>query len=374
MKQVDSQAKFKVYPLREVPFSPRRNEVISGLLAEGEIAMLTGSPGSGKSLFAASMALAIATGSDFHGCSTESGPVVWVAAEKWRETVRRLTAISEVQDPLFILKAAPQAADQDDIASVIEEIKSACQTDLPRLLVIDTFARISTDLDENTSRDMGRVMRGLDHLSQAFPEAALLIIHHSAKEGADARGSSAITGAVDLVLKVDGSKAIKTATIRKANSVPEGLTFQFEISTVEDEFGDQVAIAVPASGGAVLSPSKQSGQSLKGWAAKAFMIIPDEGITQSDWRQSFGQNYPNAVRQNFLDAKKALIERQIITIENETVRKRQKSENRQISYGSDTPGTPSEEASETPPYRGCFLTFLRTAETNFLHRKRKTRK
>jgi hypothetical protein len=63
--------------------------------------------------------------------------------------------------------------------------------------------------DENSTRDMGRVVAALDSLVEAYG-VAILLVHHTGKPreaeragGERLRGSSALFGAVDSVLLLD---------------------------------------------------------------------------------------------------------------------------------------------------------------------------
>jgi len=90
-------------------------------------------------------------------------------------------------------------------------------------------------LDENSARDMGRVVEGLTRLLEQVPSAAILFVHHAGKGGdGEMRGSTALIGAVDLELQVKNAKGrIRRLVVTKANSVAEGQSLAFRLVPVE---------------------------------------------------------------------------------------------------------------------------------------------
>jgi RecA-family ATPase len=65
----------------------------------------------------------------------------------------------------------------------------------PVLLVVDTMARSMAGGDENSARDVGLVIAATDACRAACPSLAVLIVHHTTKDGDTYRGNSALEGA-----------------------------------------------------------------------------------------------------------------------------------------------------------------------------------
>ena len=130
--------------------------LVEGLLYSDTLAQLTGPPGTYKSFFAMAMACCVATGRDFHDRfrTGVSGPVVYVVAEGSSSTAPRVAAWSERHgmDPnevtrnLLILPEPIQIGDTVDITEALEVVQEVGA----KLLVIDTRARCTLGLDENT--------------------------------------------------------------------------------------------------------------------------------------------------------------------------------------------------------------------------------
>ncbi len=75
----------------------------------------------------------------------------------------------------------------------------------PELIVIDTLARSMGASDENSTKDMGAMIRAVDFCRDAY-DCTVLAVHHTGHSSAAkdrARGSSALLGAVDAEFKVE---------------------------------------------------------------------------------------------------------------------------------------------------------------------------
>jgi DNA-binding MarR family transcriptional regulator len=69
------------------------------------------------------------------------------------------------------------------------------------MVVIDTLAMSMIGADENSARDMGMALSAIRQLIETL-KCAVLLVHHSAKHSASERGSSALRGNADSMIKV----------------------------------------------------------------------------------------------------------------------------------------------------------------------------
>src|SRR5438034_1345408 len=81
------------------------------------------------------------------------------------------------------------------------------------LVGVDTLARCFVGGEENSAKDMGLFVAGLDRL-RAATGAAVLVVHHTGRESGRERGSTALSGAVDTLMVIerhpkDGSRWLK---------------------------------------------------------------------------------------------------------------------------------------------------------------------
>jgi AAA domain len=227
-----------LHKLDALPDRQPREEVIQGVFAVGEMGALVAPAGVGKSTVAQLLATCVAEGRPFLGRPVLTGPAIYVAAERGPEAARRLLAIRrKIKAPLYIAMARPNLADADDVSDLANRILQVCENErsCPVLIVIDTLARCMPGLDENSARDMGRVIEGLTRLLEQVPSAAVLFVHHAGKGGdGDMRGSTALIGGVDLELQVkNGKGGLKRLVVTKANAVAEGQSLGFRLFPVE---------------------------------------------------------------------------------------------------------------------------------------------
>ena len=85
--------------------------------------------------------------------------------------------------------------------SVIAE--EAAAKGLPmRWVIIDTLARAMAGMEENSAKDMGAAIAGMETISSAL-DCAVTVIHHSGKDTSRGeRGSNSLRGAAEASIEV----------------------------------------------------------------------------------------------------------------------------------------------------------------------------
>lgn len=191
-----------------MPFShwrdyPPPQFVIDGILEHGGLSAVIGAPGVGKSGVVLDMAARIATGKRWMGRAVMEMPTVYLPGEGLAGAVMRLREWEEANDTdlsdrLFIGDSIIQiAASVDAWAAVVDrmlEIRAG-------LLIIDTLNRAAVGLEENSATDIGRAIARFGQIKSATG-AGVMVVHHTRKDGASGRGSSALLGALDTELLV----------------------------------------------------------------------------------------------------------------------------------------------------------------------------
>jgi hypothetical protein len=174
--------------------------LIDRLIPHG-LAVIYGAPAAFKSFLALDIALAVATGTPWHGRAVEAGYMVYVATEGAGGLKRRVVAWSAARGHPDLARARflPESVDLLD-ARQVERARRTLATlpEPPALLVIDTMARTMVGGDENAARDVGRFIAAVD----GQEVACRLVVHHAGKSG-DERGSSALRGAADVMARVE---------------------------------------------------------------------------------------------------------------------------------------------------------------------------
>jgi RecA-family ATPase len=195
-------SRFKLITLEELDDLPEPSWLIKGILPENALGVLFGLPGSMKTFVALSMALSIGAGHDWCGKATKKGSVLYVAAEG----LSGLRVRSQAYRQIHWINAAEvrfmgeglNLCNPDDLRQVRRCIEN--NNFRPEFIVIDTLARSIPGAEENSSRDMGEVICAVDELRRETSAMALLV-HHTGKDGEAERGSSALRGAADVVIK-----------------------------------------------------------------------------------------------------------------------------------------------------------------------------
>ena len=205
--------------------------LVQDWLPMGGLCQLTGASGSYKTFVGVGMAVRVALGLPWFGYEVKAGPVVYVAAEggrALRQRIREAEAALNSGVPaaeLFVHPAAVQMLGADWSALV-----EVCRRRKAVLVVVDTLARSSVGVEENSATETGRLVQAAADLTDATG-ATVLLVHHAGHGSTRGRGSSAVYAAMDAVVfanrtadmrlslstrQVDGGKA-KDAEEQAAN-------------------------------------------------------------------------------------------------------------------------------------------------------------
>ena len=181
--------------------------LVKGLLNLDSESWIIGEPGSKKSFVATDIAGHVALGKPWQGLKVTQGKVIMIVAEGAGGMGPRLKAFAQEHQealppkPIFSILPRPvQSAD----ASAWRVLVEVCRRMQPALVVIDTQARVTVGLEENSAKEMGVYVNAVSAIREATG-ACVLTVHHTGRKGGDARGSSAIDGAQTTELKVESS-------------------------------------------------------------------------------------------------------------------------------------------------------------------------
>jgi AAA domain len=184
--------------------------LIADVLYRATLAVLFGAPGSYKTIVALDWAQCVAGCLPWQAREVRGGPVLYVAAEGSASLGQRFAAWRkgfnlEPPEQLLVLPMPVDLRNRHQVGDVAEW---AAET-RPALAVFDTLARCMVGGDENSAKDMGELIDGADRIRQASG-ATVLLVHHTGKDGIDARGSSALRGAADTMVKVEADGRLVT--------------------------------------------------------------------------------------------------------------------------------------------------------------------
>ncbi|MCC7281434.1 MAG: AAA family ATPase [Acetobacteraceae bacterium] len=232
--------------------APPRAYLVKGLLAAGELGVLFGEPGCGKSFLAMHLAYAVAQGRKFFGRRVVPAPVIYCGLEGETGMGKRVRALAAEHGDAPAFHYLAQALPLGEDASFADDLVQAIRETGARLAVIDTLARAMAGLDENSAADMSAMVRIFDRVRQET-DAALLVVHHAGKDRSrGARGSNALRGAADLEIEVEApERGERTWRCTKAKDDPGGDAFGFALRSVTletDADGDPLATCLVEEG------------------------------------------------------------------------------------------------------------------------------
>ncbi len=249
---------------------PRRY-VVKGLIARGDLAIVLGAPGAGKSAFTPLVCQAVASGGYAFGRRTRQGEVLYVAAEDAHGLRGRMQALGERHSdaPAFVLVEG--VSDLFTPGGQAADLLRHVRERRPAVVVIDTLAAANPGLRESESDDMGRVVHFARQLAtgeNGAPGPAVVLVHHTPKAGDTPRGHSSLNGAADVVilLERDEASGIVSARLTKNRNGPSAgveMTFAIESAVIgQDEDGDDIsaALAVEVEAGTARRERGLSGQ------------------------------------------------------------------------------------------------------------------
>ena len=205
---------------------PEREDLLGPWLRQGESAMLWAAPGTGKTLLALTIALAVAGGGEFLGWKAPKPRKVLLvdgemAAEDLQDRVKLLAPaiagfdLQAAQENLTIYSRTLQKAEagfpdlgeregkngekagQDDVMDVARKCGA-------ELVLLDNFSTLSEVADENDAAAMTPTLAFLLRLKQA--RIGCVLVHHSGKTGDSFRGSSKLATTFEVILGLKREK------------------------------------------------------------------------------------------------------------------------------------------------------------------------
>jgi hypothetical protein len=208
--------RFTVLDAAALEALPRPTFLVEDVLVQQTMAVAYGAAGSGKSFVGLDLALAVATGTVWHGKAVQRGATVYVAAEGGAGLGQRVRAwktthkISNL-DAWFVLEPI-NLLNEHDVQAFLTTFAEVQVS--PVLVVLDTLARCLVGGDENSARDMGIAVAALDRLRITLG-STVCAVHHTGKSGEMERGSTALRGAADTMLAIAKSGDLVTVTCAK---------------------------------------------------------------------------------------------------------------------------------------------------------------
>jgi hypothetical protein len=186
--------------------------IAGGVIPRAGLVVLGGPPKRGKSLLALQQALARAVAAPWLGFSTTSGVTLVLQAEipeRELQTRARIMRPAAGTVPTGLIHFVTHRGLRLDRRGDLRTVRTLIETLKPDLVQIDPLARFYSG-EENSTKEMSRLVASLDELIEQYG-VAIELVHHTAKPSADdpraggfrLRGSTALFAAADSVLILD---------------------------------------------------------------------------------------------------------------------------------------------------------------------------
>ena len=232
---------------------------------------VVGKPGSYKSFVVLDWAGCVACGETWNGMEVDQGRVVYLVAEGVRGTKKRVRAwekaLGKPMTGVSFLPLAVQTTNSRSWGAFVE----LCREIGPKLIILDTQARITVGVNENDNREVGEFVQRAEELRTATG-ACIIIVHHIGRDGVTGRGASAMDGALSTIIRV--AKDDGTAKIDCLKS-KDGEEWQ-EIEMRAMPMGDSIILAPVAP---------------DGYGAGGAKLTPTSRKLASDWWATFGSDW-----------------------------------------------------------------------------------
>lgn len=246
----DSQTVFTPYNLQQLLEMPPKEWLVDQLFGPGDLGMIFGASGCGKTFVVIDLIMRMCTGTLWAQRFDVIRPlnVVYCAGEGNGAMPDRFKAAikhHKISDlPNFTYhKQVPQIySDKEGPDTILQFIgeymkkqrsQNASQLDV---LIIDTLHTAIIGADENSAKDMGKVIQYCKTASTALG-CAVILIHHTNKGGEDERGSSSQRGAMDFMIRIKKKSEESTEAILHCAKLKDGEMWKdqsFLLMPVED--------------------------------------------------------------------------------------------------------------------------------------------
>ena len=207
--------------------------ILKPYLPEGQLTLIQGNPGDGKTAFACWLAAKVSTGQSINGIPCEQGNVLMLSVEDDMPVLKKrfIASGGDVNCCFFVTNAAGLNFNSPEIEEYIQEKNI-------RLVVFDPLqAFLGAKVDMNRANETRPVLAGLKETAQRNYCATVIISHinKGMKDGLAIQrslGSMDIPGACRSIMhigRLDGDQDQRLMVHVKSSNAREGQSIQFAI-------------------------------------------------------------------------------------------------------------------------------------------------
>jgi hypothetical protein len=330
-KEIAEKHRFKLLSAEDVMSLPDPTWIIDGVLPRESLAQFWGESGCYKSFITLDIALSVCTGLPWINQFPvkRRSKVVYVGAEGAPGYKKRIKAwltdnsltLADLRDSFRFLPESLPLDSELDCSVFLHKVKEFIGDDHIDLLIMDTQARCTEGVDENSSKEMGLILKRLDTFKRSLKTTVLLVHHSGLKEATRARGSGAVKAALDTQFSVRRiprhDKAVQFK-MDKQKDWEDNWTEDLLMVPVGDSLviskGDKKVLNTMNMSWTSLSPKRRRVLSLLQYSY--FNGEPD-GLSYSEWHSQTEHILSKA---GFIKALKTYKDLQLVELENEKYR------------------------------------------------------
>jgi hypothetical protein len=197
---------YHLHTAQQVASWPRVSWLVDGVIQRHSAAVIYGESRIGKSFLALDLACSLALGDAWFGYSVQPCKVIFFAAESPAGLPDRLEAMKalrgqEAPEHLRFLRNSISLSNAADVQKLIDTVQGF------DVLFIDTFNAAAPDSDENSSKEMGAILKGIRRIVDETG-CTVIFVHHCGWSDHDRlRGHSSFSAAMDtrILVSRDGA-------------------------------------------------------------------------------------------------------------------------------------------------------------------------
>ena len=302
------------------------------------IASIYGSSGAGKSFLAIDVACAMAEGKNWFGYRVKAAHVIYVVLEGEAVFQNRIKAWKQhnsrpLPDNLRIIMQPFCLTNQADINDLAAIAPKGC------VIFIDTMNRSAPTADENSSKDMGEIIKGAKDLECLTSGLIVLLAHPGKDPTKGLRGHSSLIAALDAVICVIRENDLRRWIVEKSKDDIDGSQHNFELKIIDlgiDEDAEAITSCVVTPDSCVelsgrvkpLTRNQQLGLDSFNEVIRAGECLDEHcnftGVHLEKWRSAFYRmstaDNQDAKMKAFQRARKELVELKRLVVNNDVYR------------------------------------------------------
>ena len=193
---------YPLYSANDVSFWPRSEWLVDGIIQRRSSAVIFGESRIGKSFLALDLASKLASGDSWFGYPVKKCNVIYFPAESPLGLHQRLEAMrvqtgNQFPQNLQFMRSSVDVSNPEDVTKVIATVSDSAD-----VLFIDTFNAVASSSDENSSKEMGRILNGVRRIIDETG-CTVIFVHHCGWSDHDRlRGHSSFSAAMDTRIAV----------------------------------------------------------------------------------------------------------------------------------------------------------------------------